>query len=196
MDFYISTTESSTNKDVCYYSSYNLPAFLYVLGPDSWERLRPLYLKLSKFNEAKIQKTLGHSIHEFAKILGPEITQADLVPIMIKFLNEENEFKESKLGAMKNFHVFLKELKPEDRNNYLPFIVPPKENTDLEWRSKYILANNLGHYSMLFSQEVVIDTFIPMFFRFCFDPVAKVAETSASSLALILKSIQDEAKME
>lgn len=74
IDFFISTTEASTNKDVCYYSSYNLPAFIYVLGPDSWERLKPLYLKCQKFNESKIQKTLAHSIHEFAKILGPQIT--------------------------------------------------------------------------------------------------------------------------
>ena len=30
VNFYISTTEGSTNRDVCYYSSYNFPAFIYV----------------------------------------------------------------------------------------------------------------------------------------------------------------------
>jgi hypothetical protein len=54
IDFFISTTENSSNKDVCYYSSYNLPAFIYVLGPDSWERIKPLYMKCFKFNENKI----------------------------------------------------------------------------------------------------------------------------------------------
>ncbi len=63
----------------------------------------------------KIQKTLGHSIHEFARILGPEVTQADLVPVMMKFLTE-TQFKESKQGALKNFHIFLKEVRVEDRN--------------------------------------------------------------------------------
>ena len=71
IEFFISTTESSSNKDVCYYSSYNMPALIYILGPDSWERLKPLYIKCLKFNELKIQKTLAHSIHEFARILGP-----------------------------------------------------------------------------------------------------------------------------
>jgi hypothetical protein len=33
VDFFCTTTEASSNKDVCYYSSYNFPAFLYVLGP-------------------------------------------------------------------------------------------------------------------------------------------------------------------
>jgi serine/threonine-protein phosphatase 4 regulatory subunit 1 len=107
IDFFISTTENSSNKDVCYYSSYNLPAFIYVLGPDSWERIKPLYLKCFKFNEAKIQKTLGHSIHEFARILGPQITQEDLVPIIRKFLSDQNQFKEARMGALKSLHIFL-----------------------------------------------------------------------------------------
>lgn len=74
IDFYISTTENSSNKDVCYYSSYNFPAFIYVLGKESWEKFKPLYLKCAKFNDLKIQKTLAHSIHELAEILGPDIT--------------------------------------------------------------------------------------------------------------------------
>lgn len=54
IDFYISTTDSSSNKDVCYYSSFNMPAFIYVLGSDCWERFKPVYLKLCKFNDVKI----------------------------------------------------------------------------------------------------------------------------------------------
>ncbi len=44
--------------------------------------------------------------------------------------------------------------------------------------------------------NVVLEVFVPMFFRFCFDPVAKVSETAAYSLALILKAITEEQKME
>lgn len=54
VNFYISTTEGSTNRDVCYYSSYNFPAFIYVLGPEAWPKLKPLYLKCQKFNDPKI----------------------------------------------------------------------------------------------------------------------------------------------
>lgn len=108
IDFFCQTTEASTNKDVCYYSSFNFPAFIYVLGPQSWERFRPIYQKCAKFSDAKIQKTLGHSLHEIANILGPELTQIDLVPIMLKFLNNKDQYKEAYLGAIKNLHVFLK----------------------------------------------------------------------------------------
>jgi hypothetical protein len=36
LEFYITTTEGTSNKDVCYYSSFNFPAFIYVLGKDCW----------------------------------------------------------------------------------------------------------------------------------------------------------------
>jgi hypothetical protein len=32
VDFYVTTTEGTNNKDVCYYSAFNFPAFIYVLG--------------------------------------------------------------------------------------------------------------------------------------------------------------------
>ena len=93
---------------MCYYSSFNFPAFIYVLGPQSWERFRTIYTKCAKFADPKIQKTLAHSIHELADILGPEITQLDLVPIMKKFLHDKENFKEAHIGALKNLHVFLR----------------------------------------------------------------------------------------
>lgn len=89
MDFYISTTDNSNNKDVCYYSSFNFPAFIYTLGKECWEpNFRKIFLKLAKFNDGRIKKTLSHSIHELATILGPEITEQDLVPILEKFLKD------------------------------------------------------------------------------------------------------------
>ena len=93
---------------MCYYSSFNFPAFVYVLGPQSWDRFQSIYVKCAKFADAKIQKTLAHSIHELSDILGPDITQADLVPIMKKFLEDKDIFKEAHMGALKNLHVFLK----------------------------------------------------------------------------------------
>lgn len=38
IDFYITTTESSNNKDVCYHASFNFPAFVLVFGSEDWPR--------------------------------------------------------------------------------------------------------------------------------------------------------------
>lgn len=75
IDFYVNTTEASSNKDVCYHASFNFPAFVYVFGADDWPRFQSLYHKLNKINDLRIKKTLSASIHELAKILGPKYTE-------------------------------------------------------------------------------------------------------------------------
>lgn len=87
---------------MCYYASFNFPAFIYTLGQEEWERFRKVYLKLAKFNEPRIKKTLAYSIHELAKLLGPEITEEDLLPIIEKYLKDS--LNEVKVGALKNLH--------------------------------------------------------------------------------------------
>lgn len=56
----------------------------------------------------------------------------------------------------------------------------------LDWRIKLVLAYNIGNFSLLYDEETVYSSFLPIFFRFCFDPVAKVAETASLSLPSIL----------
>ena len=121
IDFYVSTTENSSNKDVCYYSSFNFPAFIYTLGKENWDQFKKIYIKLTKFNDGRIKKTLSHSIHELARILGPEITEEDLVPIMERFLRDN--VNDIRIGALKNLHVFLAEVKPESRHSFIKFVI-------------------------------------------------------------------------
>ena len=106
--FFVSTTEKTNNKDVCYYASYNFPAFIWVSGRDDWDRFRRLYLKLTSVNDFQTKKTLAASIHELARILGPEITDRDLIDILDKFLKDNNN--EVRVNALKNLHVFLAEV--------------------------------------------------------------------------------------
>ena len=76
---------------------------------------------MAKFNDGRIKKTLSHSIHELARILGPEITEEDLVPIMERFLKDS--INEIRIGALKNLHVFLAEVKPESRHGFIKYIL-------------------------------------------------------------------------
>jgi len=120
IEFYVTTTDTSSNKDVCYYSSYIFPAFIYTLGRDQWDEFRRIYIKLTKFNDGRIKKTLAHSIHELARSLGSDITEADLVPLMERFLKDSAN--EIRTGALKNLHVFLAEVKPENRLQFIKYL--------------------------------------------------------------------------
>jgi len=66
IDFYINTTEASSNKDVCYHASFNFPAFVLVFGSEEWPRFQSLYHKLTKINDPRIKRSLAASIHELA----------------------------------------------------------------------------------------------------------------------------------
>lgn len=54
VDFYVTTTEGTSSKDVCYYSAFNFPAFIYVLGDKNWGKFRAILIKLARFNDLKI----------------------------------------------------------------------------------------------------------------------------------------------
>jgi len=187
----VSTTDNSSNKDVCYYSSYNFPAFVYTLGRERWDDFKKIYHKLAKFNDGRIKKTLACSIHELARILGPEITELDLVPIMERFLKDNQN--DIKVGALRNLHVFLAEVKPENRHQFIKYLqyVDGVTEAQYEWRMKLVLAQNLGKFAQLFDPETVYDRFLPMFFKFCNETVVQVSAGASTSLVYILEKFVD-----
>ena len=190
IDFYVTTTEGSSNKDVCYHASFNFPAFVFVFGADEWPRFQSLYHKLTKMNEAKIKRTLSASIHELAKILGPKWTEQDLLPVMERFLKDKT--MEIKLAALKNLHVFLNEISLEKREIFIMYIVQAFEEANKqEWRLKLVLAQNLGKNAKIYDSNIVYSEFLPMFFKFCSDNVTKVGQEACSAIADIIEKFND-----
>lgn len=55
----------------------------------------------------KVRRTLAFSLHEIAKILGPEITEKELIPVLYHFMKDITEVKE---GVSVNLPKFLKVL--------------------------------------------------------------------------------------
>lgn len=93
---------------------------------------------------------------------------------------------EIRVGALKKLHIFLQEVAPENRQRFIKYIIETYNSAQYDWRTKLVLAQNLGKYAQLFSQDTVYNEFLPMFFKFCYDQVSKVSETASNSLAYIL----------
>ena len=91
-----------------------------VFGPEGWPKFVPLYQKFSKLADERIKKALAASLHDLARILGPTYTERDLLPVMEKSLKERKY--EIKGLALRNMHIFLKELPLERRKDFLPHI--------------------------------------------------------------------------
>jgi hypothetical protein len=98
-----------------------------------------------------------------------------------------------KMAALKNMHVFLKELPEDKRPVFIKYIVQTfDEAGKSEWRLKQALAQNLGNYSELFDSQTVYNDFLPMFFKFCSDNVAQVGIASCSAMAEIIEKFNDD----
>ena len=110
---------------------------------------------------------------------------------MERFLKDKSI--DIKMVALKNMHIFLKELPEEKRSTFIKYIVQTfDEAGKAEWRLKQVLAQNLGNYCELFDNTTVYNEFLPMFFKFCSDNVAQVSIASCSALAEIIEKFNDD----
>jgi len=55
----------------------------------------------------KVRRSLAFSMHECAKIIGPELTEHDLLPVLFHLLKDIAEVAE---GVLKNLPLFLRVL--------------------------------------------------------------------------------------
>ena len=58
----------------------------------------------------KVRRTLAFSLHEIARILGPDITEKELIPVLNLFLRDQIEVRE---GVSENLPKFIQVLRPE-----------------------------------------------------------------------------------
>ena len=136
--FFVTTTEKTNSKDVCYYAAFNFPAFVYVYEKAGWKRFRSVYAKLTTVNDLSTKKTLACSIHEIARILGPEITDSELIDVFDRFLKDKET--DVRIGAIKNLHVFLAEVPENKRDRYIQHILQTFNEAGNDWRTKQLLA--------------------------------------------------------
>ncbi|KAJ1828972.1 hypothetical protein LPJ56_000733 [Coemansia sp. RSA 2599] len=59
----------AVGRDILFQCAYNFPALLAALSPSGWDRLRDVYMQLSKTEHFEARQTLACSLHEVARIL-------------------------------------------------------------------------------------------------------------------------------
>lgn len=64
-------------------------------------------------NRWKVRRSLAYSIHECAQIVGPQVTENDLLPVLFHFLQDITEVAE---GALENLPLILKVLRSDQRD--------------------------------------------------------------------------------
>ncbi len=107
----------SGEHEMTIYCAFSFPAVVVTIGRDRWPELRELFVQLTHDQQRKVRRTLAYSLHEVARIIGPEQAEADLLPAFELFLRDLDEIK---MGVVTHISEFLEALTLECRESYLP----------------------------------------------------------------------------
>lgn len=174
-------TREKLLEQIRYSLAFNFPSVLFVFGPDKWETLRPFYMEMVEDNDPAIRRSLAHSLHELAIILGIEITERELYPLFKRFLQDTN--REVRFGVLSHFDRFLSVVKPEDREDCLANFAKIQSNQSGYWRLRSVLGTQIKEYVDLFAtdtMEYVKLKLVELAFKLSKDKVASVRGKVAS----------------
>ena len=202
LDFYVDTivqlnSQKKENKAILQKCAYNFPAFLQFFGVQSWEKLKPCFVKIANEKDEKIKMPLAASMGEISKLLGNELTESDLLEYVDKFFKSSSQNSELKIKILSVLPIIIKNITSKRKNSYLEFIKYMIGNKDDKWRKRITFCKIIGKFNGTYSDSIIYKRVFPIAINFCFDDVSQVRSISArknSRLILQLISSKTEFK--
>lgn len=192
IDTYISMLEqnksAAPDNEVPFYCAFNFPAVLYTLGKQYWAKLRPLYETLIKDSRWKVRRTLSFSLHEVAKILGPELIEKELMHVLFLFMKDIEEVRE---GVTLNLPKFIEALPLDSREAFIDKLTQVQVDTK-DWRKRILQAKQIKQFSKIFSAKTVYKHYVPVFFDLCQDQVSEVRMEGAKAVRNIILKLHSD----
>ncbi|RCH88886.1 Serine/threonine-protein phosphatase 4 regulatory subunit 1 [Rhizopus stolonifer] len=197
LEFFISlgnTTVSNANQmfkvdtERIHSCAYNFPAVVLTAGRDYWDsHFKDTYLVLTKNYQLKVRRTFAYSLHEIARVIGPERTERDLVQIFALYLMDLDDVKQ---GVLEHLFDFLSVLDVSSRNEYIPILAEVWDGVMNNWHLRNILTSQLRDIAMLFDASRVVEHILPLAIRTCHDEYAGVRETGVDIFPTILDIVK------
>ncbi|KAF9329378.1 Serine/threonine-protein phosphatase 4 regulatory subunit 1 [Podila minutissima] len=149
-------------------------------GRSKWEEMKPVYMRLAGTFRSPIRRTLACSLHEIARILGPELADRDLALAFADCLKAEGEIKEAVLGHVVEFIACLS---PEVRSSCLQDIRDAwiEMEKSSNWRLRDSLAGHLPALCETASGQDLLQVLIPLSVLACTDSVSTIRESGVMS---------------
>ena len=175
------------------YCAFNFPGVLYTVNASRWDQLKESYMMLVKDVQWKVRRSLAHSLHKIAEILGTEVTESDICEqVFDVFLKDLDEVR---VGVLKNFAAFMTVLSPQKRKSYLEVMAQSyleADNIGRDWRVRKILATEVGPLTEILELSDIQETLEPTLFTFATDPVAEVRNAAHLAFGPLLMRYQVE----
>lgn len=181
LDLYVEMGLRTKNKDLLYYIAFNFPGILLILKKESWNRMEELYEKLTRLSEPRVKKTLSHSLHEIAKIIGRSYSEE----VLIKILHSYNKdgLKEVRMGVIKNLHEFCKVIGDDSRMQFMKLYKEAYKDKQMVG----LVAEHIGDFALLFSLDDVTTELLPLFYNLSHSRLAYIRNKASQNFQKILK---------
>lgn len=180
-------------EDMLTHCAYSFPGVMVTLGKPAWGSLRNTYLTLAEnlpANMWNVRQTLACSLHEIASIIGPELTQQDLIHPFNSFIDDIDKVK---IGLLKNLAKFLKFVTEEQRQQLLRQMKSIQKCEDNKnWRYRKTFAEELPKLCELYTSQDIYDYIRPLLMALAVDRVAQVREAAFAAMPDILMRLNEE----
>ena len=197
LNFYVSTINESSEKpgkkddttSILEKCAVNFTAILQLYGKEAWDTLKVVYKKMAQEKEEKIRLTLAASMGEVSKILGPELTESDLVDFVSLFFKGNESTKENKEIQIKILGVLpdiIRNITSNQKNIYLDYLKTMITPSNDKWRRRLAYAKTIGKYHNTYSDEMIYKRVFPIAINFCFDDVSQVRMKAARHNSMLL----------
>lgn len=170
--------------------AFSLPAVVMTLGRARWPELRGLFHALSVDVQRKVRRPLAYALHEMARMLGPDIAEADLCPAMDLYLKDVEEVRQ---GALRGIGPFIAALPQAARERYAAELEELRRSAmPHAWRFRRILASQLSPLVPSFTTASLVNHLMPLAVSLLADSVWIVREEACAAVPALLRRLHSE----
>lgn len=119
---------------------------------------------------------MASSLHEIAKVIGPELSREYLFPAFNNIFHQNSD--ELQLVALGNFSRFASIFSNEMRENLIDVFMVLQKNPK-KWRIRYEIAKQLSILSQNYEAETLFRYILPISLKLANDPVSYIREETA-----------------
>ncbi|KAK4704996.1 serine/threonine-protein phosphatase 4 regulatory subunit 1, partial [Phenoliferia sp. Uapishka_3] len=182
-NLYASTSRDPDRPVMC---AFNLPAVVLTLGREKWSLIEDYYLTLCRDKADKVRQSLASSMHEVAKIIGPDLADEHLVGPFSWFLHDVEHIQ----GAvLENLGSLVTCFGPEAARQILDTVAGSWGEIK-QWRRREAVAKQLakvgGHFLLSGNPEEFLSVLVKAFK----DPVASVRDNAVYAIPNMLSATE------
>jgi serine/threonine-protein phosphatase 4 regulatory subunit 1 len=178
-----SSSDDNIDTDANYECAYAFPAVIARLGPQRWKQVANAYFSLCRDPKFKVRRSLAYSLHEVALVLGPDITDRDLLMTFELFFKDLDEVR---TGIIANIAQLFAAMHPSRRLLYIDVLWDIQREANHNWRLRYTLATQLLPLCRLYPIDVLCTTILPLALSLIDDHVAEVRLCAVQSVGPLL----------